>query len=165
MKQKTINLYEFKELEKEVQEKVLIKFRENEEFCFLKEDLEYYIKDKLKELNYNIIELAVYYDLSYSQGSGAMFIGILEKDNKRYIIKHSGHYNHYNSKTIDIYNIEDGEEIEDNDFNNLYVSLCKDLEEYGYSTIEEILKDENIIETIELNEYYFTKNGKIESIY
>lgn len=165
MEIKEIKVYNFKELEPAIKEKVIEKFREEEEFYFLKDDLTEFITNKLEELNYNIIELDVYYDLSYCQGSGAMFYGILEKDGLKYIIKHIGNYNHYNSKEITIYNIEDGEETEDIGFNDLYITLCKELEKYGYSIIEDTLKEENIIETIEANDYLFFYNGKIANNY
>ena len=165
MEKKEIKIYRFEELEPPIKEKVIEKFRDEEELYFLEDDLTYFITNKLEELNYNIIELKVYYDLSCSQGSGAMFSGILEKDGLRYIINQDGHYYHYNSKEITIYNIEDGEETEDKEFNNLYISLCKELEKYGYSIIEDTLKEENIIETIEANDYLFFKNGKMANSY
>lgn len=165
MEIKEIKVYNFEELDPTIKEKVIEKFREEEEFYFLKDDLKEFITDKLKELNYNIIELDVYYDLCYCQGSGAMFTGILEKDGLKYIIKQYGHYYHYNSKEINIYNIEDGEETEDIGFNDLYITLCKELEKYGYSIIEDTLKEENIIETIEANNYLFFSNGQIANNY
>jgi hypothetical protein len=47
------------------------------------------------------------------------------------------------------------EEIE-----NLYVDLCKDLENKGYKEIEYQYSDEAIIEDIQANDYEFLKSGK-----
>jgi len=56
MEIKEIKVYNFEELEPAIKEKVIDKFRDEEEFYFLKDDLEEFIKNKLEELNYNIIE-------------------------------------------------------------------------------------------------------------
>jgi hypothetical protein len=43
---------------------------------------------------------------------------------------------------------------------NLYVDLCKDLENQGYKEIEYQYSDECIIEDIQANDYEFLKSGK-----
>jgi hypothetical protein len=163
MKEKTIKLYEFKELAPEIQKIVIDQFKSEEEFYFLKDDLTDYITEKITNLGYTIHNLKLYYSLTNCQGDGVMFEATLEKDNVSYIITQSGHYYHYNSKIINIYN-EEGDTIEDNGFNDLYISWCRDLEKYGYAIIEDTLRDEVIIENIEANEYYFRANGEIEQI-
>lgn len=166
METKKINVYSLNELEEEIKQKVLKRFREEENFWFLKEELKEELKQKLfkNKINY-FDDLKISYSLNYSQGDGFCFYGTFEKDNITYKIKPDGHYSHYNSKEIYAYN-DEGEEIEDTeDFNILFISICKELETTGYEIMEETLKDKNLIETIEDNDYVFFKNGEIANNY
>lgn len=133
MKEVTIKVYEFEELDEEVKAPLIArKCKELEdEYCdfVLEDDMHFYANEILggkfdeKEFKLN----SVYYDFSYSQGSGAMMefegwdIHTLEKlfpdhnltrdwiDNNianfKIIVKHSGHYYHE-------YSFEFDEEIE-----------------------------------------------------
>ena len=73
---KEYNVYKFNELEKDVQEKVLERYTESEHEFYIDNDL----YDDMIELAQNTLEnyfkgakyTNIYYDLSYSQGSGAM---------------------------------------------------------------------------------------------
>ena len=161
---KQINLYEFKELDPKIQEKVLNKFREVEEFNYLSDTLTDYLTEKLKTAGYEFDwkNIKLYYSLSYCQGDGLMFEGKLFKEGLTYVIKHSGNYYHSNSKDIDCLN-EEGEFLDYTAFNEFYVNLCKETAKYGYDLMEEDLKDENIKEMIEANEYYFREDGTLEN--
>lgn len=47
------------------------------------------------------------------------------------------------------------------DFDALYVSICKELEEYGYDVIETSQSEESLKKTFEANEYTFLENGEM----
>lgn len=164
-----INIYKFDELDKKVQEKVLDKFRENEDFSFLEDMLNDQITELLKEESIEEQNKTnVLYDLSYSQGSGVCFIGTFKMKvlDKEYTItiKHMGHY--YHSKSVEFF-IEvlgsDGCEDISSDiyvlFRDRYNRICVKLERIGYEEIEYRNSEENIIETIDNNDYEFYANG------
>jgi uncharacterized protein with ATP-grasp and redox domains len=169
MKEKKIKIYEFKELKKEVQEKVLNDFKQYEDFFYLEENLTELLKDVLTANKIKINDLKIRYSLNCCQGDGFSFIGSFEwlDYNVNITLGHlSNLYNH--SNTTDIYITDcEGEEIEDekiiNEFSELYQDICRKLEQEGYNIIEDALKDETIIKNIETNEYYFRKSGEIES--
>jgi len=176
MLNKTINLYNFEELDKKVQEKVIETFREQNTFDFLEEDLRMLLDEKLEKEKIKVISnLELYYSLGYSQGDGACFIGFF--DWKKYHIKitHSGNDYHHNSKNIYMYyydenreDISEDEEIEAdektyNEFEEIYCSICDYIEKSGYRIMEDENSEEAIIETIKSNEYTFRENGEMEN--
>lgn len=132
-----------------------------DEFYFLKDELEEYLKEKLikNKLKY-FKDLNIYFSLSYCQGDGVVFLGTIETDKAQFFIKHSGNYNHEYSKEIDIIFIKKGkkyiypDEFDEKcfkkseelikEFDDLYISICKDIEKYGYNVIESQQK-ENIL--------------------
>ncbi len=68
METKTINLYEFKELGKNIQEKVLNEFRERNEHYFLNDFLKESLNNELENNNIKVIgDLELFYSLSYCQ--------------------------------------------------------------------------------------------------
>ena len=161
---KTINLYTIDELKEQYPDgyqKAIEKWREDIDYPFL-EDYMTELCIELLEENEIVGKPTVMYDLSYCQGDGAMFEGSFEWKGYTIDIKHSGHYYHYNSKDMSIYD-KDGDEIVagdiDIDFNNLYVEICDKLERAGYKYIEEEREEENILDTIRANEYTFESNG------
>lgn len=124
--------------------------------------MEEYMKDELELLleKNNITyqeKPKLFYSLSYCQGDGAMFEGAFEWEGNEYIVKHSGHYYHENSKTIDS---DTGNEEE---FNDLYVDICRELAKVGYEYIDDVTSDENIKEGIDANDYEFLQDGTIFS--
>lgn len=182
MQTKQINIYEFKELKPEVQEKVLNKFSNEERFESLGEDL----KERLEEiLNKNKIiimnNFEILYSLSYCQGDGFCFIGDFKYKKATFQIKHNFQYYHSKSVDIEILSLikEKGEEVfysewnekQENkadkilkDFEKIYLNICDEMEKIGYTYIENQTSDENIKELIEMNEYTFRENGEIETI-
>lgn len=172
MRTKTIKVYKLEELKKDIQEDIINKFRENEEFYFLEEYLKDYLKQVLEENKLKVIELNIEYDLNYSQGSGFCFYGIFDYNGRKFIIKKTDrHYNH--KYTTNVY-LKDLENLEENDnitemvlkkleqnFKELYLNICDKLEKYGYDIIEDSLKEENIRDLIKSNEYEFLENGVI----
>jgi hypothetical protein len=127
----------------------------------LSDELTEVLKEELQKNKISVIsDLKVYYSLSYCQGDGFMFEGLIQTNKARFRIKQSGHYYHENSKEIfleclfignkEVYPTEmnkkqekKAEEIEE-EFNLLYVNICKEMEKEGYSFIESQEK-ENIL--------------------
>ena len=73
MKQVTINLYEFKELESDAKEKARHNFLERIGWDLATDDVREYYRERLRELHLPNEE--VYFSLSYSQGDGMAFYG------------------------------------------------------------------------------------------
>ena len=74
---KKYNVYEFNELDKEIQERLIAEEIESikDEYCdlFLYEDMEQKARELLRENFGDKAEIdAIYYSLSYCQGDGAM---------------------------------------------------------------------------------------------
>ena len=79
MEQRTINIYTFDELSDDIKEKVLNKFREQNDYHFLEENLKEELNDKLQAKNITETgETSLRYSLGNSQGDGLSFIGDFE---------------------------------------------------------------------------------------
>lgn len=168
MKTKTINVYEYDELSEKAKEKVLNHFRENNEFNFLSDELTESLKELLidNKITFDKNTLKCYYSLSYCQGDGLCFIGDFTYKNINIKIKHNSHYYYAKSTDIIFYNSE-GKEVENKNtkhFINLYLVICKKLEDIGYKIIEEENSEEYIKELIKSNEYTFRENGEMENL-
>ena len=159
------NVYKFDELSDEVQKKVLDNFRDNEDLPFLSEDLSEYLLEIIKDNKITYKEIPeLFYSLSYCQGDGAMFEGTVYWKSYTAKIKQNGLYYHYNSKNIELFSTKTDKETSDKvyqQFNDLYVAICKKIEKYGYEQIEYASSDVVIKENIDANEYEFTENGRI----
>lgn len=168
METRSYNVYKFDELPKEAQQEAIERWREDDDLPFLSEYLEEIAGDLLVKNGIVVDDLKVYYSLSYCQGDGAM----IEMKNatwnkaKKYSIdvKQSGHYYHYNSKEITIQdeNGNDAPEKLQDSFNELYVKICQELAKSGYKYIEDTQSDEGIMDTLRVNDYDFTLDGKID---
>lgn len=175
MQKRTITTYTFDELSKEAQAKAIEDHR-----TFISETMDDQLsesmREKLDELlkenqitDYDIRSL--YYSLSYSQGDGAMFEGIIRWKNWEVVIAHVGHYYNSNSKEISITNPNADAATDDayaddkvyEEFETLYQKICKQLEKYGYGWIDNELEEENVKEELRMNEYEFLRNGAIYS--
>lgn len=166
METRTYQVYTFNELPPEAQEKALQKWREGNDYPFLEDEMRQWLDEKLAEAKIEVVDgLKMFYSLGYCQGDGAMFEGRFRWDGCDVGVKHDGHYNHYNSKVIELTDPETGEYCEDEKaerFNTLYVDLCKDLAKWGYALIENEDDPDNIKETFEANGYMFTEDGRID---
>ena len=131
------------------------------DYPFLKEDLYFFIEEKLKEKKIYIDNMMLYFSLSYCQGDGVEILGTFRyKYYKDYMIKSVNNgcrYHHCNSFNIYVEN-EDGEEAKSEIqeyISNIFKDISKEAEKYGYKYIEEEDKDRmirnNIIDF--LNEY------------
>jgi len=169
MKIKQIEVYTIKELSEESRKKAIENYIDNNDYDYLSE----YMQEVLRELldnntTWTIEDLGkVYYSLSNCQGDGAMFEGTFETESGvQFIIKHSGRYNHYNSKTIHVEN-EDltNEEFEklNDEINETYVKICKMLEKIGYDFIDNENDEDHILEHMLDNEVEFLIDGKVSN--
>ncbi len=167
MKEKIIKVYEFNELKPKIQEKVLNEFREKEDFSFLNESLNDYLKELLKDKKIKSNDLKLNYSLNYCQGDGLSFTGRFEwKNYEITIFRKEYHYCHKYTTNFNILT-KKGNNVKEsilNEFEALYYSICDKVEKMGYSIIEETLKDETIKDLIEMNEYTFRENGEIENL-
>ena len=168
MEERTIKVYNFEELKEDIQNKVIEKFRYNNEYPFLNDELNELLIEKLKENNIQFnTTLKCYYSLSYSQGDGFCFIGDFVYNGWNINITHKSQYYHKKSVEIEIYKFdEEGSYIyptveEENQFKNIYYSICDTCEKAGYEHIENEDSEEYIKENIEANDYKFLSNGEI----
>jgi len=177
--EKIFKVYTFDELSENVKKYLIETERENirsqeSEYLTLSDDLKFSLQNKLKDNGIECLnedKLKLYYSLNNCQGYGVCFEGIFKNNNNNtsYMIKHSGHYHHYNSKDIELYDVTEGLELTYDEakdlidsFNSLYVYICKELEKEGYDLIEADdeyqLSEENIKEKL-LLEYYYLEDG------
>lgn len=165
---KTFEVYEYSELSKEAQKKALDAWNEGNDMPFLGSILNDECGQLLREARIECTSNhpVVNYSLGYSQGDGAMFEGSFSWNDYTIKIKHQGHYYHSNSKSIEMYKIVDGQEIEANEedelqFDFIYKSICKKLEKYGYDWIEDEQSEAHFIDECNANEWLFTEDGII----
>lgn len=161
---KIIKIYKFDELSKEIQERLIEEEKEYqlEAYCenFLLEDMQEEAKRLLqKYFGDKATFKAVYYDLSYCQGSGAMIEFELIYYNKHVTIKQYGHYYHENSFTI-IENYK--EELTEKQYKQLKDRIYwinKEFAKAGYNFIKWRETEEEVREILRENEY--TEDGEI----
>lgn len=168
---KTINLYEFDELGEVAKKKAISVFADravDDAYLFLKDDLNYRLTELLEENKIVGDVKSILYSLSYCQGDGVMFEGHFDwtaSDGKVYDVQivHMGRYCHKNSKMIEIFDSE-GSQLWGSvcgEFDKIYVSICKELERYGYDVIDTARGEENVIEIIKSGENWFDVNGEL----
>ena len=175
---KTINLYSYDELSEKVKEKVLNDYRSNNNYDFLEEDITEYLKELLTINKIGFDEsLKVGYSLSNCQGDGFNFTGEVVYKNMVIKLKQfDSHYQHSNTVSFEYlkFNHIYAEELTDKqtekanklliEFENLFKSICRDCEKYGYNFIESEDSKDNIRDNLNANEYTFRENGTIEHI-
>jgi len=164
MKTKIINLYEYEELSEKAKKKALEDYNANDDYPFLQDDLREYIHEELESKGFKEESIITpLYSLGYCQGDGLMFEGSISKDGNTYTIKHAGHYYHERSTNISGTD-KDGEEIDTKDFEeNIYIPLCKEIAQRGYSILEEMASEEHFIEMCDANDYTFREDGTMEN--
>lgn len=166
MKEITVKAYTFEELSNDVQERLIEKYRQYEDYTSY--DLEHYLNERLKELT------GLSFDLSYSlnnmQGDSLRFTGQVDgdeinhlpfahlvKDTRVTIISiNPSCYNTYNVDIdIDAREDWDYQEYTDEEFGKLqeaveewYKSVRDTLEEEGYKYIEDVESDKYIREIL-----------------
>ncbi len=153
-------VYEYKELSKEIQEKVKASYYEDEDYSYLEEDLGYKLEELLKK-NKIKGEAKLFYSLSYSQGDGVCFEGNFEWKGKNISIEHKGNYYHSNSVDISITDKNDEyTEKYDEEFKVIYHKICSEIEKSGYAILEDRMNDNEFQELCEANGYTYLKDGK-----
>lgn len=169
MKTKTITLYEYSELSPEAKEKALDKWNEYNDDPLMQSHMINLLKEELDErgIKYDTDSIDVRYSLSYCQGDGFMFLGEIDWKDYTVTIKHSGHYYHSDSKTIDM-KYDTGEDVSDDEpefaeFEAIYQEICKKMEQVGYDNIEYVTSEEYFIEACDVNEYTFREDGTMEN--
>lgn len=171
MKTKEITLYEYSELSPQAKKKALDYHREHGFDTYdLQVHLDNLISDLLEKHKIKPAEgtyAKIYYSLSNSQGDGAMFEGTFDWKNYTVKIKQSGHYYHSNSKVIEIvgeneHGTYDAPEADENAFEAIYQSICKELEKVGYEHIEDMESESYFIELCNANEWTFREDGTLE---
>ena len=178
MKQKLINVYKFNELKKDVKEKVLNSFRENNDYSFLNDTLIYKLGELLKKYKIEAVDLNLMYSLGYCQGDGLSFTGTYKWKEHTIFISRSGNY--YHKHSTDIYFKELGEEYDEDEltelvnekivetrekeFKEIYYKICDEIEKEGYKEIEDEDSEETIKEIIKMNGYTFRETGEMENL-
>lgn len=183
-----INVYKFSELEKSVQEYVIEKYYENEDYPFLSSDLE----ESLKLNENNIFEdgFEINYSLGYSQGDGLCVIGdidikkifnlltpelqetLKDKVYRLYSTGNTGRYAYCSADQIgyelDLTDEDDYDKMHEllakevlPIVQNIYVVLCKELEKHGYSILEYRMSTEEFSEYSDMNDYEYYETGRM----
>lgn len=159
---KKYDVYNFNELSKEIQEKLIEKkIQEENEFyidAFLLEDMQEAAQKLLqKYFKNNKAEFKeVYYDLDYCQGHGAMIEFNLYYYNKYVKIKHYGHYEHERSFSIDSWGLTEKQEEQ---LYNKIVMMNHELVKIGDDLIQYTISTDEAIDF--LSESKYLKDGTI----
>ncbi|TAN37378.1 MAG: hypothetical protein EPN25_15415 [Nitrospirae bacterium] len=159
-----MRVYKFVELSKKSQDRVIARFRDSNDESILESNMRERLDELLKENNIESIDddrLEVYYSLSYAQGDGAMFTGRFKWGCYYVTVTHIGNYSHCNAKNIEMVSDAGYDEHDEVVFNDIYVSIAKQLEGFGYDEIEYQNSEDVIKETIDANGYEFYDDGSI----
>ena len=170
----TINRYGYEELAPEAQAKALEKIRAIEYENFPQDLLSETMDQEASNLLFGSYDgldknLKLFYDLSYSQGSGVSFHGEIFASDKpalnlpencyRVEITHSGRYYHEHSFNVELYDV-DGEEIDGaKGVTEELRDICRKLERYGYEWDRNYFADENLKEIAINAGEVFTSSG------
>jgi len=188
MKKITINLYEFKELKPEIQDKVIEKYYDlNVEYEWWNYIVDEW-KEKLEKLGY--YEIEIFFSGFYSQGDGASFKAevnlvkyvkqtkqqtkykSLDLENFKAVITKAGHYEHEYTmdSTIEDWSEKDTTEKQIKLINELENEILENSREYARKIYAELKNQyeyltsrKAIVETIEANEYTFEANGTMRN--
>ena len=159
---KKINIYKFDELEENIQKRLIEKEiqYQSEFYCnyCLKDDMEEEAEILLKKYFKNNATLKnVYFDISYSQGSGAMIEFELTYYNKPITIKQHGYYCHAKSFIIDNdYLLTDKQEEQ---LKWKIIEMNEELTKIGYNLIKNVETEEEAKEYLQGLE--FLSDGSI----
>lgn len=161
MRTETINIYKFSELSEKAKKRAIGKYYEIEEYPFLCEDLTEDVKDFLRSKNCNFENISLLYSLSYSQGDGLCFTGVIEKDGRELRLTHS--YRYYFAESVSMQFVdENGEEVDEiEELKNIYFEACKRAEKQGYSILEYRMDENEFSEFSDANEYEYNEDGTI----
>lgn len=155
-------VYTFDQLSEDAKEKARDWFREGNDDPMMQSHMINLLKEELEErgIKYDVDSIDVFYSLSYCQGDGLMFEGLIDWRGRTLKIKHIEHYYHSKSRNIDVVDGEDLSDAEMGQFEAVYEAICKKMEGVGYAEIEYQNSAEYIDEIMEANDYTFTNEGK-----
>lgn len=173
IKNTTIAVYEYSELSNKAKERALSDWNEYNDDPLMQSHMINLLKEKLEErgIKYDTDSIDVFYSLSNSQGDGFMFEGELTWKKYTLYIKHQGHYSHSNSKSIEMqetdnlgFDIEGYEPKDEAEFEEVYQSICAEMEQIGYDEIEYQQSAESFEQACDANEYTFEIDGKMNNL-
>lgn len=143
--------------------------KNEDEYPFLSECLTDFIHEKLKEKRIKFNDINLNYSLSNSQGDGVCFTGTFIYKGLTIKATHTGFYYHERSKNLESteYKNKDFYEYSEkmqnklnkmqDDFNAVYMDICREAEKNGYSIIEEADKEltlrGGLIKFCEINDF------------
>jgi hypothetical protein len=151
-----------------LKEKILDKYRDINDLINaeqLEEDLHDSLLEELKKFKIVPLgEIKTGYSLSYSQGDGFNFTGNVKFKGKSISISRgSTQYQHERSTVIEA--DEENEKVNlaevMNNFREIYYQICKKMEDLGYKIDEINRSDEEVAETLRINDYRFDSQGNI----
>lgn len=161
MREITQKVYEFHELDKDIQEKLIEKEREyqTESYCedFLQNDMTEKAKELLqKYFKDKAVFSKIYYSLGYCQGDGAMIEFEVEYYGKLIYVKHDNYCRYYHERSFcleypnyDYLTDKQEEKLKEKIYNMNY-----ELMKYGYELIESEYSREDIEDILSENEYF-----------
>lgn len=164
-KRKYYDVYRYDELSSKAQESAIQQLRDIEDLPFLEDDMNCFLSEAL-EKNKIAGEGKVLYSLNYCQGDGVMFEGSFSWKEHDIIIKQrGGGYYHFNAHNVEMGHSDSGDEATDDireEFEEIYESICKELQRAGYAHIEANTSDEHYLSEIEERQCWFTKDGVLD---
>jgi len=155
-------VYDFSELSPSAKLNAIEEWYKNEDYPFLSNDIYEKFTELADQHGIEYDDIDIYYSLTYRQGDGLCVIGTIRKGNKSLFLKHHGHYCH--AKSVEMMFTNDGEEIDgDDELEDIYFDICRELEKYGYSILEYRMDENEFNELCEANEYTFLPSGKMKN--
>ena len=161
MREITQKVYEFHELDKDIQEKLIEEERQYQKEAYCEDFLYSDMKDKAKQLlrkyfKDNAVFTDVEYSLNYCQGNGAMIEFELKYYGKLIHVKHDDycHYYHERSFCLEYPNYDYLTDKQEEQLKEKIYNMNYELMRYGYEIIEREYSDDDIIEILNENEYY-----------
>lgn len=165
MKTVELKLYTIDELAPDSRQKAIDKWRENDDLPLLDMDMQDHFAEELEKNDFEGEDGELFYSLAYCQGDGVSFTGHF-----RYRDTYNVHV--YSTKDLYCHKYTTSMEITDDDGNivdteayeqvrDAYYKVCDTLEKIGYEYIDEAYDEDNIVENMRVNGYYFEIDGTI----
>lgn len=161
MREITQKVYEFHELDKNIQEKLIEKEREYQKEAYFEDFLEEEMEEKAKELLYKyfkdkVIFSNVYYSLGYSQGDGAMVAFELKYYGKLIYVKHDNYCRYYHERSfcLEYPNYDYLTDNQEKQLKEKIYNMNYELMKYGYELIEAEYSREDIEDILSEREYF-----------
>ena len=187
MKTIETTVYNFDELSDEAKMAAIQEWYKDEDYPFLSDDIDGFLEEK----DPYFLDHKTSYSLSWCQGDGLSFEGILDVEKwckeKTQIrasfipvlascldIRSSGNCGHYtyahrDQISMDIDTFKDYPNIEAlceailKEVRDYYMELCGEAEKYGYSILEYRMSEQEFSEMCAANEYTFLSDGRMKN--